>query len=589
MRPNIDASGASAEQAATEPSNIKADGASEVTPDSVETIAQSGEKAPAEPTRPPSQPKEGGAAASAVLSCATPADSEAGAIGVHGAPPLLSPESACNSASEIKPPTKKGPLRKSMVEPLEVETAKMLHGGGTPVASLSSSIVNMANTVMGVGLLALPRAFAHSGMVCGLLLTIFAAVLNVFTCHLIARCQDVVGRPCTFRDLADRAFPYFSVVIDLSVLVLNFGSACSYLIVATNCFQFTAGTEVRWIWTLVALALVAPLSFLRSLDSLRFSSAAAVAILLFMTLVIVLFATHTPHAPLIDACGSPTAHNDSCPPGPVAATQPILPTLSAFSSLSLAFSCQATAPIIGNEMVRPTSARLLAVFVGAIGLAFSLYVIVAVSGYSTFGDRVQANILDSYPENGLVAVSRIGLAFVVIFSYPIQTFVARLSVASLTRVAAGGCCPTNTSVAGLLARPTNPSGSRMGTVFEFEALPVVTSVAFLGVTTLVALTVEDLGLIVDLAGAIGATMVSFVAPPVLYIYIFPTPRAAPLRVASFVVAAFGVCSLILGVVLAVYGAVHHHEIYRENWAINVSDATFFDDGGVVGTSSSTRR
>jgi amino acid permease len=480
------------------------------------------------------------------------------------------------------PPQRKGALRKSLVEHVELEAEQRMLGGvgaastNGPGASLSSSVVNMANTVMGVGLLALPRAFAHSGLVWGLLLTTFAAGLNIFTCHLIARCQDVVGRPCSFRDLADRALPYFSVVIDLSVLVLCLGTACSYLIVATNCFQFVAGTDIRWVWTLLALALVAPLSFLRSMDSLRFSSAAAIFILLFMTLVIVLFATHSPNAPLIDACGSPAAHNDSCPPGPVDATQPVLPTLSAFSSLSLAFSCQATAPIIGNEIVRPTTSRLLAVFAGAIGLAWTLYTIVAVSGYSTFGDRVQANILDSYPDNGLTSITRVGLAFVVIFSYPIQTFVTRLSITSLVRVVSEHCCPANRCLARLLTRETSPATkrSRASLLFELEPLPAASAFGFLLLTTLVALTVQDLGLIVDLAGAVGATMISFITPAVLYIRLVPMPRAAPLRIASIIVAVFGVCSLLLGLVLAldVSGAagVHHPEIHRPGWALNVS-------------------
>lgn len=207
-------------------------------------------------------------------------------------------------------------------------------------ASLQSSIVNMANTIMGVGLLALPRAFAHSGIVWGLLLTTFAALLNVFTCHLIAECQSLIGRPSTFRQMADRAVPYFSIVIDLSVLILTIGTSCSYLIVATDCFQYAAGTPQRWIWTLLSLAIVAPLSFLRSMDSLKFSSLAAVLILLCLTGVILLFAVHAPNAPLIDACGGPDAHNASCPPGPVEAARPPVSTLSAFSSLSLAFSCQ---------------------------------------------------------------------------------------------------------------------------------------------------------------------------------------------------------------------------------------------------------
>lgn len=53
-------------------------------------------------------------------------------------------------------------------------------------ATLAGSIFNLANTIMGSGLLTLPSAFASSGLVAGLLMAVVAAAFNIFTLHLLA-------------------------------------------------------------------------------------------------------------------------------------------------------------------------------------------------------------------------------------------------------------------------------------------------------------------------------------------------------------------------------------------------------------------
>ena len=110
-------------------------------------------------------------------------------------------------------------------------------------------------------------------------------------------------------------------------------------------------------------------------------------------------------------------------------------TLRAMGALALAYQCQMTAPVIGNELRRPRPRRMLAVFSVALGTAWALYMAIGISGYLTFGSNVQHNLLDSYDAtNPLLSFARVGLAIVVISSYPIQVTVTRASVRSLARL-----------------------------------------------------------------------------------------------------------------------------------------------------------
>ena len=50
-----------------------------------------------------------------------------------------------------------------------------------------------------------------------------------------------------------------------------------------------------------------------------------------------------------------------------------------------------------NELKEPTQLRFDTVFALAMVVAFLLYAAVAAAGYSTFGDKVDSDVLVSYP------------------------------------------------------------------------------------------------------------------------------------------------------------------------------------------------
>ena len=195
------------------------------------------------------------------------------------------------------------PLRISEIElPSEKEGAEEGPGavfhpgrssGSNGQASMFSSTVNLANSVLGVGLLALPRAFSQAGIGIGLLLLFYVFALSVTTCHFLTQAAGVVGRPCTVRAVSDRAFPLFSLFVDSAVCINNIGASCSYMIVAVDGFSTVfAGGSHRPLFVIVTLCIVAPLSFMKKLDALRHTSLAAVVILIFLTIVAVAYASH---------------------------------------------------------------------------------------------------------------------------------------------------------------------------------------------------------------------------------------------------------------------------------------------------------
>ena len=214
-------------------------------------------------------------------------------------------------------------------------------------ASLTSSIFNLANTIMGSGLLTLPSAFASCGLTSGIAMAIVAALFNILTLHILSEAAKARVMPprATLGVVAELALPgWGGLCIDLAVGLYGFGVCIGYLIVATDSLVDVTGYSARWVWTLAAAAIVTPLTLLRSLDSLRFTSTLAIISLCAAALVT---AVHWVAHTSLHVCGGFTDGTVMC--HPEASTQmacpghvdpfvrPLLPTLTAFSKFVLAF------------------------------------------------------------------------------------------------------------------------------------------------------------------------------------------------------------------------------------------------------------
>lgn len=67
-----------------------------------------------------------------------------------------------------------------------------------------------------------------------------------------------------------------------------------------------------------------------------------------------------------------------------------------------------------------------------LSLSFAIYVIFAVTFYGVFGQTVKGNVIENFPTSGMAFITaRILYAFLMLFSYPLQTFPTRASITKL--------------------------------------------------------------------------------------------------------------------------------------------------------------
>mmetsp|Transcript_20527 Transcript_20527/g.66681 ORF Transcript_20527/g.66681 Transcript_20527/m.66681 type:complete len:423 (-) Transcript_20527:78-1346(-) len=413
----------------------------------------------------------------------------------------------------------------------------------------------MANTIMGTGLLALPRCISLAGLVPGLLLIVLSALINVGTNVFLSDAAAVGGHPASFNKLAVAAGgPALALVTDAAVVANALGAGITYAIVAADGLTLGmplllgAASPGHQAWVLVVAAIITPLSLLRSLDALRLTSLLAVLILGGISGLVLLYALPAsgPAADLDPCPADRTASPVSCPPGEVRLFTSPAGVLAALPTLVMAYGCQMSTPTLWNEMERPTRPRMLALYASALGTAMLLYLLVGGLGYATFGDAVAGNILKSYPATLAVGAARLGLALVVIFSFPIQALALRQSAASIASElrACGGAGRRRAPARAVRQSPLpEPAPAAPEGLFELSPHLATPTAGFVLVATALAAAGVQIGIVVDVAGSLGASTVSIISPAIIYARTFPHDRFVPLAH----------CAVALGLLVMVTG------------------------------------
>ena len=80
------------------------------------------------------------------------------------------------------------------------------HASGQATASIWSASINLANTIMGTGMLTLPYAFGQAGLFLGVIFAVAIALLGALSLHLLLECRCALPN-ATFTKVIDATFP----------------------------------------------------------------------------------------------------------------------------------------------------------------------------------------------------------------------------------------------------------------------------------------------------------------------------------------------------------------------------------------------
>jgi len=99
-------------------------------------------------------------------------------------------------------------------------------------ASWASSVINLVNTIVGAGVLAMPHALSNMGVILGVVVILWAGLTAGFGLYLQTRCARYLDRgAASFFALSQITYPNAAVVFDAAIAIKCFGVGVSYLII----------------------------------------------------------------------------------------------------------------------------------------------------------------------------------------------------------------------------------------------------------------------------------------------------------------------------------------------------------------------
>ncbi|OWP00493.1 hypothetical protein B2J93_349 [Marssonina coronariae] len=377
---------------------------------------------------------------------------------------------------------------------------------------------------------------AHMGILLGSVVILWSGLTAAFGLYLQTRCARYLERgSASFFALSQITYPNAAVIFDAAIAIKCFGVGVSYLIIIGDLMPgvvrgFNESADAipflvdRQFWVTVFMLVVIPLAFLRRLDSLKYTSVVALISIGYLVILVVYH----------------FLEGDTMPDRGVIRIITwggLVPTLQSFPVIVFAYTCHQNMFSILNEIkvnspqrlaivpphlatAHPPASSTTSVIAASIGSAASIYVLVAITGYLSFGNSVAGNIVGMYIPSIASTIGKGAIVILVTFSYPLQVHPCRASVDAVMKWRPGGrsarISPNGSPVrlVPLLTGNSAPTGSRNDSIGELRFAIITTVIVIL--SYVVAMTVSSLDRVLAYVGSTGSTSISFILPGLFY-------------------------------------------------------------------------
>ncbi|KAJ7218055.1 amino acid transporter [Mycena pura] len=404
---------------------------------------------------------------------------------------------------------------------LEELAAKRIAGGG-----MLDSIANMANSILGAGIIGLPYAVSQAGFFTGLFLLVVLCGVTDWTIRLIVINAKMSGTH-SYIDIMNHCFGSSGrAAVSFFQFAFAFGGMCAFGIIIGDTIPHVIRSIFPGLYKVPVLSLLAnrnfvialcticvsfPLSLYRDIHKLsRASGLALVGMLIIVTSVMIESPNTSP-----ELKGDPSKRFSFIEPG----------VFQAIGVISFAFVCHHNSLLIYGSLRTPTLDRFAIVTHISTLLSLAACCTLAISGYVVFTDKTRGNILNNFsPNDTLINVARFCFGLNMFTTLPLELFVCREVIEQY-----------------FFSHET----------FSMQRHVFFTSTILLS-SMLVALVTCDLGVMLEITGGVSATTLAFIFPACCFIKL--TDRNAPwysrTKLAAYACSAFGVTVMTISLYLA---------------------------------------
>ncbi|KAK1777009.1 transmembrane amino acid transporter protein-domain-containing protein [Copromyces sp. CBS 386.78] len=365
-----------------------------------------------------------------------------------------------------------------------------------PKSGLRMAFMNMANSIIGAGIIGQPYAFKQAGLLSGLVLLVGLTVVVDWTIRLIVINSKLSGAN-SFQGTVEKCFGRTGLIaISVAQWAFAFGGMVAFGVIVGDSIpnvlraiwpslkdEAVKGTLVGWlvgrqgVILVSTLAVSYPLALYRDIAMLAKASTLA---LVSMAVILITVLVQGGLAPAEDrgtlASWNLLIINDGI--------------FQAIGVISFAFVCHHNSLLIYGSLKTPTIDRFSLVTHISTGVSMIACLLMALVGFLTFGDRTLGNVLNNFPaDNTMVNVARLCFGLNMLTTLPLEAFVCREVMLNYYF-------------------PGDPFNMNLHLLFTSS---LVASAMVLSMITC------DLGTVFELVGATSAAAMAYILPPLCYL------------------------------------------------------------------------
>lgn len=370
-------------------------------------------------------------------------------------------------------------------------------------SSMKMAFMNMANSILGAGIIGQPFAFKNSGLIGGIVVMLFLTVLIDWTLRLIV-INAQLSQARSYQDTVNYCFGRVGkIVLLFSISSFAYGGCMAFCVIIGDTIPHvlksmlpksitSADSVIGWLFhrnvliVLFTTCISYPLSLNRDISKLAKASGFA---LLGMVIIVVLTIFRGPFA---DA-------SLKKPPTTLEWTVNYN-IFQGISVISFALVCHHNTIFIYNSLKNATISKFskLTHIACAISMVFCL--LMAINGLINFGDNTKGNILNNFKsDDNWINVARFCFGLNMLTTFPLEIFVVRDVLKDI-----------------VLASKEDESGSTAHLELSSKQHFFITT--FLVFTSMaVSLFTCNLGIILELIGATSASTMAYIIPPLCYL------------------------------------------------------------------------
>jgi len=364
--------------------------------------------------------------------------------------------------------------------------------------TLASSVVLLTAAAIGTGVLALPYGVSIVGVLPAMLLFALAGAAAYLSNVIIFRCVHKTGHGSYGELMTGILGKHGALVLDFFVFVEGLGAVSTYLVFIMDYVPQVCALAGENAWctdrvnvVMAASLIIWPLSCLRGLSVLRWTSTCSIFTVLLTSLVVVVKAP------------ARFAETGRALGPAISETHVGLEAFQVLSMACFAFMTHTNTPEIALRLKSPTRQRFSSIVGIHTWLLWAVYSAIAICGFLSFLERTRADFLTNYDVRDLAVIPcRLLLSTTLIFACPLNSFPA---TQSLFNILEHFCS----------RRP----GPKTASLYDTDSVRVPVSTACFAMTVAIALRTPTVADLISVICAFFTSPLMFAFPAFMYIKI----------------------------------------------------------------------